>query len=340
MRWFLTAAAAAAVALPAQAQQSIAYVPVEGVTVSGSLSVENGRASIGNNGTVTAGESTAHVELARGGALALCASTTIHLSRDNSVQQQESTALMIGLDRGAMEASYTPGKYSDVLLTPDLRILLSGPGTADLKVRVAKNGDTCVDNHGVNAPYVTVDSQFEGGIYRVQPNQRVLFEHGSLQQVVDNEQEPCGCPDKTSLSLAKDRLPALTDEEAARTARKKVGGPSSTPEDVTFPLAVSEGLQPPPAPPTKPVAAPGETHVQVTAPLSYSAAAKQTTPEPPDIAAAPPPAGQPTAFDHSAAPGPQTAPAASQASAEKNGSKSSRSVLGHIGHFFARLFGR
>ncbi len=63
-----------------------------------------------------------------------------------------------------------------------------------MSVRVSAKGDTCVDNHGENAPYVTVSSLFDGGVYRVQPNQRVLFEHGSLRDVVDNEQEPCGCP--------------------------------------------------------------------------------------------------------------------------------------------------
>ena len=56
------------------------------------------------------------------------------------------------------------------------------------------NGDTCVDNAGANAPYVVVTSVFDGGVYRVQPGQRVMFEHGSLQKVVDQEKEPCGCP--------------------------------------------------------------------------------------------------------------------------------------------------
>ena len=193
------ALAASILAVPAFAQQQpIAYVPTEGVSLSGSLAVANGKASIGNDGTITAGDSTAHVSLVRGGELSLCASTKVHLSKETSASTSTDpaadSALMIALDRGAVEASYTPGKYSDVLLTPDLRILISGPGQADLKIRTNQKGDTCVDNHGANAPYVTVTSQFEGGLYRVQPNQRVMFEHGSLQQVVDNESEPCGCP--------------------------------------------------------------------------------------------------------------------------------------------------
>ena len=51
-----------------------------------------------------------------------------------------------------------------------------------------------MDNSGVNGPYVVVSSVFEGGAYRVQPGQRVMFQHGSLHEVVDQEKESCGCP--------------------------------------------------------------------------------------------------------------------------------------------------
>ena len=61
-------------------------------------------------------------------------------------------------------------------------------------MRLGSEGDTCVDNAGANAPYVVVTSVFDGGIYRVQPGQRVMFQHGSLHEVVDQEKEPCGCP--------------------------------------------------------------------------------------------------------------------------------------------------
>ena len=137
------------------------------------------------------------------------------------------------------------GKYSDVLLTPDLRILISGPGQANLSIRVNPKGDTCVDNHGADAPYVTVTSQLEGGAYRVMPDQRVNFQHGSLSEVVDHEPEPCGCPAMPVTSVAS------TGNTGANPAApgKPVGGPSSTPADTAFPIAESEGLAPPPAPP-------------------------------------------------------------------------------------------
>ena len=335
-------------------QQPIAYVPTEGVSISGSLAVANGKASIGNDGTVRAGDSTAHVQLARGGELRLCASTEVHLSRDSSLNTTDpaaDSALMIALDRGAIEASYKPGKYSDVLLTPDLRILVSGPGQADLKVRTNQKGDTCIDNHGANAPYVTVTSQFEGGLYRVQPNQRVLFEHGNLNQVVDNEAEPCGCPPASPpVSVANASPPILpkTSTAAASKPAQPVGGPSSTPADTAFPLAESEGLKPPPPAPEQPVVSAGIPHAEVQVPITYDA---KSTPDPAAPGAAgPPPAtsAEPTpapATVRASAPAPVTPPIPTDQPAEEKPTTRKPENQGGgffhaIGHFFSRLFGR
>ena len=101
---------------------------------------------------------------------------------------------MMAMEQGAVEASFATGRDSDILMTPDFRILIGGPGAAEVKVRLGANGDTCVDNAGVNAPYVLVTSVFDGSAYRVQSGQRVMFQHGSLHAVVDQEKEPCGCP--------------------------------------------------------------------------------------------------------------------------------------------------
>jgi hypothetical protein len=293
------------------AQQPIASVATAGVTVSGSLEVADGKAMIGNNGSITAGDKAAAVALARGGALQLCATTTVHLSRDRSISDPQSSALMIALDRGALEANYATGKYSDVLLTPDFRILISGPGRADLKIRVSPKGDTCLDNHGGDAPYVTVASLLDGGLYRVQPNQRVLFEHGSLNEVVDNETEPCGCPPATL--------------EAAKPApAHPVGGPSSTPADTAFPLAQSEGLAKSPPPPTTPAVPAGEAHAQVTVPLVYNSDAPPPQP-PPEVAS-------------EATPKAAAAAAAPQVPAKKQEGKQGGFFHG-IGHFLAKLFG-
>ena len=162
--------------------------------VTGALQVANGHAMIATNGAITSGTGTTEVTLPRRGVLRVCASTTVKLAADASVPKDEVAGLMMVIDHGAIEASFATGRNSDVLLTPDFRILIGGPGAADVKVRLGQHGDTCVDNAGINAPYVLVTSVFDGGIYRVQAGQRVMFQHGSVYSVVDQEKESCGCP--------------------------------------------------------------------------------------------------------------------------------------------------
>ncbi|HTU51769.1 MAG TPA: hypothetical protein VMF56_14340 [Acidobacteriaceae bacterium] len=271
------------------AQQTIGHLDVsattEKVQVSGAVTLTADGTALGNGSTVTAGKVTLPIRLTRGGQLDLCATTTVHLSQQYNAADSNSP-LMVALDHGAIEAHYKVGKNSDVVLTPDLRILLSGPGEADVRIRLNEAGDTCVANRGDNAPYVTVSEQMGPGVYRVMPNQRVMFEQGSVRNVVDNEAQPCGCPAPV-ISVASAGSTAVQGKAvakpgeagAAKPAEKSepLGGPSSTPADTAFPLAESEGLAPQPAIPTKPVVPLGETHSEVTTTLSYIAP-KQTVP--------------------------------------------------------------
>ena len=215
---------------PATTPSLIAIVPLDmaipgsAAAVSGSMQALKGRAYLTGNGAITAGPTTAQVTLPYRGTLRVCPSTTVRLSVDSNAAASEIPGLMIGLDGGAIEASFAIARDSDVLLTPNFRILIGGPGSSEIKVRLGQGGDTCVDNSGVNAPYVVVTSVFDSGLYRVQPGQRVMFEHGELRTVVDDEKEPCGCP------------------PAGEKANE-------------FPLAQSEGLVPPSAlPPAIPAA--------------------------------------------------------------------------------------
>jgi hypothetical protein len=320
-----------------------------GVQISGDVHVANGDMELGNGSTLTAGNETLPITLARGGELKLCPTTSIHLARDRSIQAPDASGLMLGLDRGALEAHYPTSKYSDVLLTPDLRILISGPGEADLSVRVSRQGDTCIDNRGPNAPYITVTSQLEGGLYRVQPGQHVSFQHGSLREVVDTETEPCGCPPPVSLAVA---APNPNNGHVA-------GGPSSTPADTTFPLAVSEGLTPAPLPPTTPVANPGEVHAQVAVPFRFngslpavsgaggaeSPAAAAALPPPSPAAPAPTPSNMPAPQRPAVPSGSIPVPTAASVEAtiapvtEPKAHIPSRGFFHRVGHFFSRLFG-
>lgn len=245
--------------------------------VTGALQVTGGTAFILTSGTVTSGSMTTNVILPRRGVLRVCASTSVHLATDSSVPADETPGLMMALDHGAVEASFATGRNSDILLTPDFRILIGGPGAAEVKVRLGQHGDTCVDNPGLDAPYVVVSSVFEGGAYRVQPGQRVMFQHGSLKEVVDQEKEPCGCP------------------------------PDPRPGSNDFPLAQSAGLapleKPAPAPPPPSVDAPAKTPQQLSQPLVYTA-----PPAAPDQAAAQPAPTPAPAAAQSPAPTPPRPP--------------------------------
>lgn len=231
---------------PAPETRPIAIVPLDSshpggaAKVTGALEVSQGKAVIASSGEVTSGSETTQVTLPRRGTLRVCASTTVKLSADSSVPAGEVPGLMMAMDHGAVEASFATGSNADILLTPDFRILIGGPGAVEVKVRLGEHGDTCVDNPGADAPYVLVSSVFDGGAYRVQPGQRVLFEHGSLREVVDNEKEPCGCP------------------------------PPQPPTGNEFPLAQSEGLAPLPNLPLKPGPTVGLAE-QSTPPLIHNA---------------------------------------------------------------------
>jgi hypothetical protein len=243
-------------------------VPVEeGVQLSGALNVADGKAMIGASGSVTAGDHPATITLPHRGSLRLCSTTKVSLTADSTQPQAgaamaaaEAPGLMMALDHGALEANFATGTNSDVILTPDFRILISGPGTAAVQVRLGDKGDTCVDNRGPNAPYVTVSSVFDGGAYRVQADQRVMFQHGSLREVVDNEKESCGCPPE----------------------------PAATPQGNEFPVAQSEGLAPLPTPPPN-ATEKGVVHAQASVRLSRDAATVTPAPAPAPAAAAPAP---------------------------------------------------
>ena len=342
-------------ASPAIAQQTIGHLDIsataEKIQVSGAVTLTGDGTSLGNGSTVTAGNVMLPIHLTRGGQLDLCATTTVHLSQQYNASDANSP-LMVALDHGAIEAHYQVGKNSDVVLTPDLRILLSGPGQADVRIRLNEAGDTCVANRGDNAPYVTVSEQMGPGVYRVMPNQRVMFEQGSVRNVVDNEAQPCGCPATPVISVASAGSTAAPGQAvakpgeavAAKPAEKteNVGGPSSTPADTAFPLAESEGLAPPPPAPTKPVVLPGETHSEVTTTLSYTAP-KQTvptgtpsgmaTPESAATVASAPAPG----FGPSVNAGPVAVAEAPPVARPKPQHK--RGFFHKLGRFFAKIFG-
>lgn len=308
-----------AVAVSQQAPAPIAIVPTSSAaTVTGALQVTDGKTLIANSGAITSGDKTTEVVLPRRGILRVCASTTVKLAADTSVPStapaattnqptDDTPGLMMALDHGALETDFAIGRNSDIVLTPDFRILLGGPGASHVNIRLGPHGDTCVDNGlpggaqstaeqspAANPPYVLVTGIFDGGVYRVQSGQRVMFQHGSLRDVVDQEKEPCGCP------------------------------ATPRPNSNDFPLAQSAGLAPMANPSLAPKPQPTVKKLppEVSTPMVYQAAPLPLGPEQkPETAAA--------SQTNAAQAAETTAPAP----------KKHRSFFRRIGGFFRKIFG-
>lgn len=296
----------------AQAQQPIGSVAVQDATVAGDLSVSNGRAVLVANTTVTAKDHTADVTLNRGGTVQVCATSGLHITEGKS--SAGPAPLMLSLDRGAIEVRMA-ATTSDVIMTPDLRFGIGSNGPLDLRLRVISNGDTCVENRGANAPVLIGSDQFGESSYNLRPGQHVLFEHGDLKEVVDNESSPCGCPPALpaqGLSLAD---AAIASPAASPTQQAEAQHP--------FPAAISNGLAPAPSAPQAPA---GEVHAQVGTTLSYDANASSASSS---SAVEAPENSQPVTSVIQPAPAPQPPQP-----------KPHSGDLAHwIGHFFKRMFG-
>jgi len=285
-----------ALTLTAAAQQPgpapMGSVASRAALVTGALEVQGDSIRLLSNTAVTAYADSAPIDLVRGGQAIVCATSQFHLLHSGS-----GPSLLFALDRGAVEL-HTTAQPQDVLLTPDLRFTLATSGEFDLSLRVTPNGDTCVDNAGAHAPTLQISDAFSQSTYRLIPGQHVLFEHGSLREVVDRETSSCGCPPvPAAISiLTADASPA--DRAAAQHP---------------FPAAVSQGLAP--AQPADNTTPEGEKHTQISSTLAYGG-------NQPDSTAVPPPAKPATPASTEPPPSPPGA----------------HDLVHAIGHFFHKLF--
>lgn len=316
------------------AQQAIGSVGISDATVSGALEVTNGRAMLRGASTVTAREKTAEIALDRGGSVKVCATSGLHVTAGKGATD---TPLLLALDRGAIEIA-TRATTSDAVMTPDLRFTVKQGGVLDLRVRVARNGDTCVENRGAAAPVLSVSDQFGEASYEVHAGQHVLFEHGSLKEVVDNESEPCGCPAEPVVSVADAGVTGASVAAPGSAVAAKTAA-----EQHPFPAAVSAGLAPASALPTTPQ---GQVHAQVSTTMSYGAmngVAAGSDGAPP-VASATHDGVGPAATSASTQASPKTEGATPPAAAGRAEAPppppapSAGNIFHSIGHFFKRLF--
>jgi hypothetical protein len=327
----------------ARAQQLIGYVKADDANVTGATDVMDGQAVLSGSVGVTAKDHTAVITLGRGGLARVCQTSALHMTQTKVADAGASAPLLFALDRGAIEIRMN-GLANDSIMTPDLRMTVQASGPLDVRLRVARNGDTCVENHGGAAPSLTVSDPFGSSMYELIAGQHVLFEHGDLHEVVDHETEPCGCPDEKGASVADALLAPGGPKIGAKTVT-----PSPTAElQHPFPAAVSEGL----APTASSQLEANPPQPQATAQLRYNAPPEPVMPAPANSASAAKksrkvPAQAPPVTVASV---PQAAATASLGSAppmqkepaktaEARNQSPKRDVAHMVGHFFRFLFG-
>ncbi len=238
---------------PLAAQQVVGELYATDASVKGSVILAGSGTSVLSGSSIQAGGQSATLKLDRGGTLLVCQGTKLSIT-----SSQTGRELLFSLNSGNVEMNYPLGTEADTLLTPDLRLLLPGPGTVHVAVRVSPQGDTCVQSLPWNVSAIVVSETLGDATYQVKPDQAVLFKGGHLSQASLSKQN-CGCPmsQPAPTQVAKavpPSPPAAAPAVPPAVAAAQSSAPAfSTPAE---PLAAA----PPPSP---------EQHLAVEAPFIF-----------------------------------------------------------------------
>jgi hypothetical protein len=234
-----------------QQAQSIGELYATDASVKGSVILAGSGTSVLSGSSIQAGAQAATLKLDRGGSLFVCEGTKLTINSSQSGRQ-----LLLSLNTGNLELNYPLGTEADTLLTPDLQLLMPGPGTVHLAVRVSPDGDTCVQSLPWNASAIVVSETMGDATYQVKPDEAVLFKGGHLKQASPTKQN-CGCPKVVPTQVAKAAPPPASAAAPPVTAASNSAGailPQTAPLSATQPLAS---------------AAPPEQHLSVDAPFIF-----------------------------------------------------------------------
>jgi hypothetical protein len=218
----------------AEAQQTLGELYATDARVKGAVVLAGSGTSVLSGSSIAAGAQTATLKLERGGSLLVCSGTNLSVNAS-----QNGRELMFSLNSGNLEMNYPLGAAADTLLTPDLRLLLPGPGTVHVAVKVTPQGDTCVQSLPWNVASIVVSETMGDATYQVKPDEAVLFKGGHLSEAAATKQN-CGCPISQPTQVARTAPP---------------------------PPAESKPAPPPP----KPAPANQDVHLAVSAPLVFRA---------------------------------------------------------------------
>jgi hypothetical protein len=170
------------------AQQTIGELYATDASVKGSVILAGSGTSVLSGSSIQAGAQSATLKLDRGGNVLVCEGTKLSVTAS-----QNGRELLFSLNSGKVELNFPLGTEADSLLTPDLRLLMPGPGTVHVAVRVTPQGDTCVQSLPWNVSAIVVSETMGDATYQVKPDEAVFFRGGRLGDS-SKSKENCGCP--------------------------------------------------------------------------------------------------------------------------------------------------
>lgn len=312
---------------PASNPATIGEVYAADVSVKGAVQLADSGLQISSGSSVTAGGRAAVLRLSRGGELRVCAKTTI------TANAGPNRDLMFSMSSGSLETDYHVPATADVVMTPDFRIVISGPAAAKVAVGVTSSGQTCVRNATKDA-YVIVSELLGNGNLRVEGEKEYILHSGSVTDAQPST-EACGCPQPAPAN----RELSIASAKAPEPPMPKIALPEPPKQELasaaTKPAAESS------IPPTASAPAPAENKVQVSVDAPFIYEEGGAAPDPSLTIAkvrldghAPVPLAMAPAKPEAPAKG--VLPASQKVAKEKP----KHGFFGRLGSFFASMFGR